>query len=128
MRLSFNYSMFNVALFMMLFSIGSVLTVRHAFAAGIDGNWLFTLDTEGGVREVPATLKLEGNKVAGKWGEFDIKGTFSEGTLDLDFPIYVESIGIEGSLIIKGKLKDGKLAGSWAFDQYAGTFEASHPD
>lgn len=118
----------NVALFIMLFSIGSLLTVKPAFAAEIDGNWLFTLDTEGGVREISATLKIEGQKVAGKWGEFDIKGTFSEGTLDLDFPIYVEDIGVEGGLIIKGKLEDGKLAGSWEFDQYAGTFEASHQD
>ena len=43
MRLSFN-----VALFIMLFSIGSLLTVKPAFAAEIDGNWLFTLDTGGG--------------------------------------------------------------------------------
>ena len=43
MRLSFN-----VALFVLLFSIGSLLTVKPAFAAEIDGNWFFTLDTEGG--------------------------------------------------------------------------------
>ena len=43
MRLSFN-----VALFVLLFSIGSLLTVKLAFAAEIDGNWLFTLDTGGG--------------------------------------------------------------------------------
>ena len=121
MRLSFN-----VALFIMLFSIGSLLTVKPAFAAEIDGNWLFTLDTEDGVREISATLKLEGEKVTGKWGEFDLKGIFSGRNLDLEFSIYVEEVQTEGNLRIAGKLEKGKLVGSWEFGQYAGTFEASH--
>ena len=75
---------FNVALFVLLFSIGSLLTVKPAFAAEIEGNWLFTLDTEGGVREISATLKLEGKKVTGKWGEFDVKGVFSGSKVQSD--------------------------------------------
>ena len=123
MRLSFN-----VALFDLLFSIGSLLTVKPAFAAEIDGNWLFTLDTEGGVREISATLKLEGKKVTGKWGEYDVKGVFSGRNLDLDFTIYVEEVQTKGNLRIAGKLEMGKLVRSWEFDQYADTFEASHLD
>ncbi len=59
---------FNVALFVLLFSIGSLLTVKPAFAAEIDGNWLFTLDTEGGVREISATLEARGEKGYGEVG------------------------------------------------------------
>ncbi len=57
-----------------------------------------------------------------------MKGVFSGRNLDLDFTIYVEEVQTEGNLRIAGKLEMGKLVGSWEFDQYAGTFEASHLD
>ena len=119
---------FKAAMFIMLFSIVSVLTVKPAFAAELDGNWFFTLDTEGGVREISATLKLEGEKVTGKWDEFDVQGTFSGRNLDLDFTIDVDEVQTEGNLRIAGKLEKGKLVGSLEFDQYAGPFEPSHLD
>ncbi len=91
----------------------------------IAGKWQFTLNTEGGDRTAVALFKLDRDQVSGKWDTTDLKGTYKDGDLDLAFPLNSEEAGMTATLKIKGKLKDGKLAGSWEFSEYSGTFTAT---
>ena len=96
-----------------------------AQANGVAGKWHFVLDTEGGDRDVDATLEQSGNQVTGKWGGKDeVKGTFADGKLNLEFPIVSEEAG-PGTLKITGQLDGEKLSGNWNFQSYSGTFKAT---
>lgn len=92
---------------------------------GVAGQWLFILDTEGGERRAEATFQVEGSQVSGKWDKTDVKGTFENGTLKLDFPMHSEEGGISANLKINGTLKGGELAGTWEFGGYNGTYRAT---
>lgn len=90
----------------------------------ISGKWEFVLDTEGGPRTRMADFKLDGKTVTGTWEKKpDVKGTFSEGKLDLEFPLDSEEVG-QGTLKLNGKLGE-TLTGSWSFQTYSGTFKAT---
>ena len=117
-----------LALFILL--IGSSLLVpfsaaqdQHA-AATVAGKWQFTLQTDGGDRVVEANFHLEGDQVTGKWGTGDVKGTFAEGKLNLEFPMNSEEGG-PGTVKIKGTLADDALTGEWGFNEYGGAFKAT---
>jgi hypothetical protein len=93
----------------------------------ISGKWHFVFQTEGGVREFDADFKLDGDKVSGKWGDSaDVKGTYTDGKLSLEFAVNSEEAG-QGTLKIEGELADNALSGTWAFQQYDGTFKATRP-
>jgi len=101
------------------------LVATPASLPGLDGKWLFILATPDGERRVPADLKLEGDAVTGQWGGFEVKGTSSEGKLDLKFYIKAEAEDMEGDIALTGKLDGEKIVGEWVFTEYSGTFEAT---
>lgn len=91
----------------------------------ITGKWTFLFDTGDGEKEVVADLKLDGDKVGGKFaGKADVKGTFKDQKIDLAFPFDYEEGNISDILKITGKLEKGALAGDWTFSQYSGTYTA----
>ena len=91
----------------------------------ITGKWTFVFDTEGGPREFAADLKLDGDKVSGKFAEkADVKGTFKEQKIDLAFPFQADEVDVTDTLKITGKLEKDALAGDWAFSQWSGTYKA----
>ncbi len=90
-------------------------------AADISGKWHFTLNTDGGDREQNALFKVAADQVTGKWDTADVKGTYKEGDLDLAFPFTSDEAGMTATFKVKGKLKDGKLVGTWEFGDYSGT-------
>jgi hypothetical protein len=92
--------------------------------AKLDGKWHFVLDTEGGTREVDANLQLDGTKVTGTWGTADVKGTFSDGNLSLEFSYNSDEVG-PGTMKIDGKLSGDQMTGNWSFQTYDGTFKAT---
>ncbi len=70
-------------------------------------------------------FQQDGEQVTGKWGNGDVKGTFTEGkVLNLEFPVNSEEAG-PGTLKIKGELADDALSGNWSFNDYSGTFKAT---
>jgi len=94
-------------------------------AGSVAGKWHFALDTEGGLREVDATLRQDGDKVTGKWGDKDdVKGTFADGKLSLSFTINSEEAG-PGTLKLDGTLAGDALTGTWSFQTYDGSFKAT---
>jgi hypothetical protein len=94
-------------------------------AASVAGKWHFVFNTDGGDRIFEPEFKLDGEKVTGKWAtDGDVKGTFTDGKLDLEFPMTSEEAG-PGTLKIKGTLADDALTGDWAFNDYAGQFKAT---
>jgi hypothetical protein len=117
-----------LAMFILL--IGAALLVpfnsAHGFnsAPTVSGKWHFVLDTEGGDRIVESMFQQDGDQVTGKWGSADVKGTFTEGKLNLEFPMTSEEAG-PGTVKIKGALADDALSGEWAFNDYTGTFKAT---
>lgn len=104
----------------------ALLAPVWAMASALDGKWNFVLQTEGGERRAPADLKVDGTDVTGKWGGADVKGTFTEGKLELKFAFNSEEAG-PGTLEMKGALDGDKIKGNWKFEQYTGTFEATRP-
>lgn len=96
-----------------------------AATSDLTGKWHFTLNTEGGDREVEALFKVDGDQVTGTWDKTDVKGTYKDGDLDLAFPLNSEEAGMTATLKIKGKLKADKLSGNWEFSEYSGTFTAA---
>ncbi len=97
----------------------------RAAADDVSGTWAFTLNTDGGDRNVKATFKVDGKTVTGKWDEkTDVKGTFADGTLDLSFPLDSPEAG-SGTLAIKARLANDELTGNWSFQAYSGTLKAT---
>jgi hypothetical protein len=91
----------------------------------ITGKWNFVFDTEGGPREFNADLKLDGDKVTGRFADkADVKGTFKEQKLNLAFPFQSDEIDVTDTLTITGTLEKGALSGDWSFSQYSGTYKA----
>jgi hypothetical protein len=88
------------------------------------GKWHFVLQTEGGDRTYEATFTVDGDKVGGKWDKYDVKGTFTDGKLALEFPVNSDEAG-EGILKITGKLEKDELTGTWSFQTYEGEFKAT---
>ena len=119
-----------LAMFVLL--MGAALLVPFSAAKNVQtapdvsGKWHFVLSTPGGDRELDAEFKLDGDQVSGKWGTADVKGTFADGKLNLEFPFTSEEAG-SGTMKIKGALADGAIAGDWAFSDYSGEFKATRP-
>lgn len=103
---------------------GSALLVPAHDGATVAGKWHFVLDTPGGDREVEAMFQLDGDQVTGKWGAADVKGTFTESKLTLEFPFNSDEGG-PGTIKIKGVLAADALSGDWAFNDYSGSFKAT---
>ncbi len=117
-----------LAMFVLLFGSALLLPSGAAKADGtptVTGKWHFVFDTGGGDRAFDSEFKQDGDQVTGKWGaDGNVKGTFSEGKLNLEFPYNSEEAG-PGTLKLKGTLADDALTGDWAFNEYAGAFKAT---
>jgi hypothetical protein len=117
-----------LAMFVLL--IGSALLVPFGAAKttqatpSVAGKWHFILNTDGGERIFEPVFQQDGDQVTGKWGTGDVKGTFADGKLNLEFPVVSEEAG-PGTLKIKGALAEEGLSGDWAFNDYAGSFKAT---
>ncbi len=116
---------------MALFTISLVAFGRGADKPTVTGKWHFVFDTQGGDREFNAAFEQTGDNVGGKWGLSEtqpganVKGTFTDGQLLLEFPVVSDEAG-PGSLKIKGHLgDDGAMTGDWTFGEYAGSFKAT---
>ncbi len=93
-------------------------------AVTVAGKWHFVLDTEGGDRTMDANFQQDGKKVTGKFAKDDVKGTFSDGKLNLEFPMNSDEVG-PGTMKITGELAADALTGKWAFQEYSGTYKAT---
>jgi hypothetical protein len=73
-----------------------------------------------------ATFTVKGNMVTGKWADKnDITGTFADGKLDATIPYESIEGNLKGTIRLVGKLDQAKLAGTWEFVSYSGSFEAT---
>ena len=100
------------------------VTLTSQGAANISGKWHFVLQTEDGERIIEPTFQQDGEKITGKWRDGDVKGTFSNNKLDVEFPVNSEEVG-PGLLKLKGVLAGESLSGDWTFLEYKGTFRAT---
>ena len=105
----------------------AVASQTRADSSDISGKWHFIYQTDGGPRENDAVFKVDGDQVTGKYAAADVKGTYKDGDLNLAFPFDSEEAGMKSTLKMKGKLRDGKLVGTWEFADYNGDFTATRP-
>jgi hypothetical protein len=100
---------------------------QNGGAAGdVSGKWHFVFDTEGGPRNFDADFKVDGKTVTGTWdGKPDVKGTYQDGKLDLEFHVVSEEAG-PGTLKLSGKASE-TITGNWSFENYSGSFTATRP-
>jgi len=109
-------------------AFGSFLAVSSGSAqtsGDIAGKWHFVLQTGDGDRTYDTVFTQDGDKVGGKWeNKYDVKGTFTDGKLNLEFPVTSEEVG-EGTLKITGQLEKDQLTGDWSFQTYDGKFKAT---
>jgi len=113
--------MIRVSALLAVFALCAVLRADSA----IDGKWQFNLQTDGGPREVAVEMKTDGEQVTGTWDTTELKGTFKDNTLALNFPLASAEAGFTADLVIDGTLDGEALKGTWKFGDYAGTFTAS---
>jgi hypothetical protein len=118
-----------LAMFVFLMGAALLVPVNTAKAKQatptVAGKWHFILSTDGGDRIFEPEFKQDGDQVTGKWGaDGNVKGTFTDGKLSLEFPVTSEEAG-PGTLKIKGALADDAISGEWAFNDYAGSFKAT---
>jgi hypothetical protein len=92
--------------------------------ASVSGKWHCVLETQDGERIIEPVFHQDGEKVTGKWRDGDVKGTFSGGKLDVEFPVNSEEAGA-GILKLKGEFSGDALAGEWSFQEYKGSFRAT---
>jgi hypothetical protein len=92
--------------------------------ASVSGKWHCILQTQDGERVIEPTFQQDGEKVTGKWRDGDVKGTFSNGKLDVEFPVTSEEAG-PGILKLKGEFSGDALTGEWTFQEYKGGFRAT---
>jgi TonB family protein len=93
----------------------------------LTGTWTLRLENpdHGIALQNTLTLTLDGERVAGKFGRFDVKGVYKEGRLDLDFP-YETPAGAKASLRINGAMINDTLIGEWSCTAIgSGTFKAT---
>ena len=90
----------------------------------IAGKWHFVLQTTDGDRTYDPIFTQDGDKVGGKWDKSDVKGTFTDGKLNLEFPANSDEVG-EGILKITGQLEKDQITGDWSFQTYDGKFKAT---
>ncbi len=102
----------------------ALCSVLHA-ASAIDGKWQFSLQTDGGPREVAVEMKTDGEQVTGTWATTELKGTFTDNTLALNFPLASPEAGFTAPLAVDGTLEGDTLKGTWKFGDYGGTFTAA---
>ena len=84
-------------------------------ASAIDGKWQFSLQTDGGPREVAVEMKTDGEQVTGTWDTTELKGTFKDSKLALSFPLASAEAGFTADLVIDGTLEADALTGTWKF-------------
>jgi hypothetical protein len=104
--------------------LGLATVALSAQGASVTGKWHCVMQTQDGERIIEPTFQQDGQKVTGKWRDGDVKGTFSSGKLDVEFPVNSEEAG-PGILKLKGELSGDSLAGEWTFQEYKGTFRAT---
>ncbi len=109
-------------------AVCAVMMTAALAAEGVSGAWRFVLDTPGGSRIQAAEFTVEGESVSGTWGRDKVKGTFREGELHLEFPLFSDEAGSSGTMVVDGKLDGAKLTGKWQWSQYSGTFVAARPE
>jgi hypothetical protein len=102
----------------------ALCTVVRADSA-VDGKWQFSLQTDGGPREAAVEMKTDGEQVSGSWDTTELKGTFKDSKLALNFPLASVEAGFTADLIIDGTLEGDALKGAWKFGDYSGTFTAT---
>ncbi len=88
-------------------------------ATTVAGKWHFVLNTEGGDRDIDANFEQDGKKVTGKFGKDDVKGTFEDGKLKLEFLLNSEEAG-PGTMKITAKLARIRLRAIGNFKVIAG--------
>jgi len=108
----------------LLCGLGFMSVAQTAPTATVSGKWHFVLETDGGDRIVEPTFQQDGEKVTGKWDTADVKGTFSDGKLNLEFPYNSDEAGA-GTLKITAQFAEDVLTGDWAFQDYSGKFKAT---
>ena len=113
--------LFAVTVFLAALAVCVVLRADSA----IDGKWQFNLQTDGGPRDVAVEMKTDGEQVSGTWDTTELKGTFKDSKLALNFPLASAEAGFTADLIIDGTLEGDALKGTWKFGDYGGTFTAT---
>ena len=103
-----------------------LLAASLTAAEDVSGSWRFVFQTDGGERELDASLKVDGAQVTGKLVDAEVKGTYKDGAIALAFPFNSPEVG-PGTMSIKGSLASGALSGAWEFAGYSGTFIAKRP-
>lgn len=98
------------------------LCALFALAAdALSGKWSLSMDTPGGERLVSPTFVLDGDKVTGKWDQSDVQGTFRDGKLVLEFPLFSAEAGEKSNLKVTATLEGNQLKGSWTWSSYSGS-------
>lgn len=89
----------------------------------LTGKWSMVMETPGGERRAVPVFAVEGETVTGKWDQSEVKGTFKDGQLELEFPLESGEAGYKANFKVSAKLEAGVLKGSWSFSSYSGKLE-----
>jgi len=101
-----------------------LLSAAAALAAGVDGKWEFTFDTEVGPRTFIITLHTNGEKITAKIDSDTLQGEVHGGKFTVRGEYYAEEAGYTGDMELDGALEGDKITGKGHWEDYEFTFTA----
>lgn len=107
--------------------LAAVCTVT-LHAADISGKWLFTWDTEGGIRNTEWTIAQNGESLTIQSEGQKFAGTLKDGQFQVEGQLYAAEAGYTAMLKVEGRLEGDVLKGRGTWDQYAMTFTAKRAE
>lgn len=80
----------------------------QAPTGGLTGNWVFEIEHRGERRAMRGEIQAEGGKLSGRAGNSDLRGTTSDGALEIQW------LGRDGTVEARltGKYENGRMSGS----------------
>ncbi len=99
--------------------ITSLFLVTSAFAADVDGEWSVMFNAAEGGTTVPMTITVDGEDAKAMAGTDELTGTYKDGKLTLEGPMYVPEAGMTSTLNMDATIDGDKMTGTATWDMYS---------
>ncbi len=94
------------------------MLIGNAFAADVDGEWSIMFSAAEGGSTVPMTITVDGEAAKAMAGSDELSGTYKDGKLMLEGPMYVPEAGMTSTLNMDATVDGDTMTGTATWDMY----------